>query len=151
MEKRLNREIKILSQYNYNDINIDKDNYNNTILTFNIYKFILSNSYPFKPPDVFINDKNYRNLLCIKEQHIVNEIKNEIKNDNKKCLCCTTVLCQQNWNPVKNILYIMNEYKTIRNIILNIIRKNTYKKLIELLCIEKNIPIELSTYISNYL
>ena len=45
----------------------------------------------------------------------------------------------------------MNEYKTNRNIILNIIRKNTYKKLIELLCIEKNIPIELSTYISNYL
>ena len=145
MEKRLNRELKTLSHYN--DIHIDKDNYNNTILTFDIYKFILSNSYPFKPPDVFINDKNYRNLLCIKEQHIVNEIKK----DNIQCLCCTTVLCQQNWNPVKNILYIMNEYKTNRNIILNIIRKNTYKKLIELLCIEKNIPIELSTYISNYL
>lgn len=59
--------------------------------------------YPFKSPKVKIREFGYNSLLKI------NQVSSKILNI--KCLCCESVICDNNWNIQCNIYDILNEVK----------------------------------------
>ena len=77
-----------------------------TLNKFNqIVKIIYPNEYPFKQPNVYINNKEYLSILC----NPTFSTDNIIKLANVNCLCCISILCGNNWNAGINILDILNE------------------------------------------
>ena len=72
-----------------------------------LIKIVYQNSYPFKPPKVFINNLyNYRDLL--RTSRLFKFYKEYLKFDG--CLCCQSILC--NWFVTFNFSTIINEVKT---------------------------------------
>ena len=99
----------------------------NVILNF-------SDMYPFKPPSITINGHNYMRLLQIAEQW-------KLKYINTRCLCCSSLLCIDNWSPNKNISDILTEVCNNLNLKLKFneirhVKKIKYKYL------NQDIPIE---------
>jgi hypothetical protein len=95
----------------------------NIINNNNKYRVILSKDYPFRIPiSVEINNKNYKSILCMNEPKINNYL---IKLYGKQCLCCSSLMCADNWIPTFNISYIINEInntlKIKKEIFLNIL------------------------------
>ena len=61
--------------------------------------------YPFKPPrNICINDHDYISLLKCRDIDL-----KKIGINVKKCLCCCSLTCGNNWNPSMNIENILNE------------------------------------------
>ena len=97
-----------------------------------IYKFIIKKHYPFTPPDVYYKNQPYENVYKLTSQRQMNYLKILT---NLECLCCTSILCSNNWNITLNFIDIINEinnYKKIkRNIFIKILAdKIKYKYLI---------------------
>lgn len=93
-----------------------------------------SDMYPFKPPSITINGHNYMRLLQITEQW-------KLKYINTRCLCCSSLLCIDNWSPHKNISDILTEVSNNLNLKLKFneirhVKKIKYKYL------NQDIPIE---------
>ena len=75
------------------------------------YQFIVGINYPFKPPEVYLNNHKYRQLLYSKTNY---EIINLKKISGKDCLCCTSLTCSINWSPgyiLNNLIYEIKYYK----------------------------------------
>ena len=72
--------------------------------------------YPFRPPyEVIINNKLYNGSFQISQK-----IRNYFKErHNRDCLCCTSILCDNNWQPTKSLMHIFIEYKETKEIINN--------------------------------
>lgn len=108
----LDHEIQELLDLNYNSVlNIFIYLKNNDILLFKLGKY-----YPFKPPDFLVNEKNYKDLFLKLDKNVINFVEKECC---LKCICCDSVLCENNWSPNINIVTVINEYLK---------RKNTVKK-----------------------
>lgn len=141
VKQRMTREITNLIEgkgYNANDIDFYINYNNNHTVTYvltlydkdtNIlYTFNISKNYPFNPPKVFINNKPYLHYLKITSDIFRNELE---KYTNTRCFCCSSLLCNTNWSPIKSIINIVDEFKNYRNIckkiyfnlIVNIIKK----------------------------
>ena len=61
--------------------------------------------YPFKPPDVYLNDKNI--IQYFKSSPIFyNDLE---KITNRKCLCCQNLLCKYKWGPILKTTDVINE------------------------------------------
>jgi hypothetical protein len=106
--------------------------------------FTISNKYPFKPPLIDITYgggrylKYYRDLLC-------SSYNEEIKNmTGKKCLCCESITCLDNWSPMMNIKQIIDEIK--QNMI---IKDRLYERLVakQLIHQKLNKDIPLLSYL----
>tara|TARA_B100000780_G_C21115333_1_gene451170 strand:+ start:2292 stop:2783 length:492 start_codon:yes stop_codon:yes gene_type:complete len=70
--------------------------------------------YPFKCPEVFVNNHKYKSLLGCKNIP-------DLKNINKhKCFACSSLTCHSNWGPMCNIIQILKEidsnYKIVRRL-----------------------------------
>lgn len=80
----------------------DIDISENTLITIKMDKSF----YPFSPPkQILINGTNYFEYL--KLHYNSNRILNKITN--KRCFCCSTLMCKNNWNPHKNLKDLLNE------------------------------------------
>ena len=121
------RYIDIIDHVVYFMIIKERNNIINQIDDGNIViAFEMQNSnYPFGPPKkVLINGKNYFEYLRpngstydILEYFI-----------GQKCLCCSTLMCRNNWGPQKNLKNILQEIlKTF----------NTKQRVIEYLHVKK--------------
>ena len=64
-----------------------------------LVKFILSNEYPFRPPQVKIGDNDYIDILCT----------SNMRSATDKCLCCSSLACKDNWHPQKKLSDLANE------------------------------------------
>ena len=127
IQKRLQTELKkfIIPHLLYSDHEIYQDNSYNCKYAINLIIYLKNNDillfklgqyYPFKPPELLVNKKNYRDFFL------------KLDKDD-------SVLCENNWSPNLNIVSIINEY---------IKRKNTVKKyylkgLIQLIIDKNNI------------
>lgn len=70
-----------------------------------IYKFVISIHYPYKPPDLYINNKNYGQYL-----RCPNKFLNVLKYiSNIECFCCSSCTCPGNWTPSITLKYIIEE------------------------------------------
>ena len=119
--------------------NNNNNNNNNKIVSVIIYdklflQFIVTDSYPFRPPEVFINDINDMRLMnyirwcsnitsVINSRHfllpkqILNAHMFSINNITKKeiptlpinCICCDSILCINKWSPSQLFINIIDE------------------------------------------
>ena len=114
--KRLNKEIEALDETKYvfldsNDnnyyflINIKNDYFNEIIVSLNFE----DSCYPFRPPKkVLVNYYDYFEML--RPNPIIQDVINKLTGI--RCLCCSTLLCKNNWNVMKNITDIFKEVES---------------------------------------
>lgn len=106
-----------------------------------IYKFILTSDYPFKPPEIYVNNHLYSTMLQMKgdlEKDMVKKLKGQ------ECLCCHSLNCHANWTPAIRLYRIIDEIKDtlkFKRDIINLILVDKIKK-------KYNIPY---AYIEKYL
>ena len=106
--KRFGKEINKLIDED-NTIKIKK--HNNNIIIIKKYtdnlelSFLLSNDYPFKTPQVYINKIVYCDYLLNQK----NYIKKLILELNLSCPCCYNIVNE--WSPGYYLLDISNEYE----------------------------------------
>ena len=124
--------------YNF-QLNNNNNNNNNKIVSVIIYnkfflQFIVTDSYPFRPPEVLINDINDMRLMnyirwCSNITSVINSRKFlspqnlhyahmfSINNITKKevpilpihCICCDSILCPNKWTPANLFINIIDE------------------------------------------
>ena len=136
--KRFNNEIENLMTY-YTDkgeptFEIDVKYKLSTIEVslHNEIKIVLPKHYPFHPPEVFIKNKDYkRSLQCHSKR--INTI---LKQNDIHCLCCSTVLCDNNWSPTYTIVKIIDEVLKTKNIK----KRIGYELVLDELTEQKRIP-----------
>lgn len=126
-------------EFSYNFLLTNNNNNNNKIVSVIIYnklflQFIVTDSYPFRPPEVFINDINDMRLMnylkwcsnitsVINSRHFLspkniyyahifsinNITKKEIPNVPINCICCDSILCINKWSPSHLFINIIDE------------------------------------------
>ena len=109
-------------QYFMNDNTIfilvfDKINKDNHILTVKIQE-----SHPFKSPDVFINGKNLIDYYG-ELNNALSNYKDFEKIIGKTCLCCSSIICGNNWTLNNHIIEIKNEVEEILNLRFRFVQK----------------------------
>ncbi len=72
-----------------------------------IVKIDISQSlcYPFRSPDVYINNHNYKSLL--RHNSLMEKYKTYL--DYPVCMCCNSILCE--WGPIYGITHILKEIR----------------------------------------
>ena len=145
MEKRINREIKELSKiYKYIDKSYDESiPTKKIVLEFDIYKFVVNKFYPFKPPTLYINNIDYQTMIFTNDDLFITD---RLKKQKIRCLCCSTLLCTNNWSPAKKLIHIINEYK-INKRIMKQIRDEKYVYYVT----KDRLPQEIIDIIINYI
>lgn len=102
---------------NDNEYLITVDNNNNT------YEILLTVDYPFKPPKhIYVNKVNYNKILVISEEKIKKYL---FKYYGIKCLCCYSIINNNNWTPIRFLCNIINDIDQVLNI-----KKNLYIKIL---------------------
>jgi hypothetical protein len=74
------------------------------------YKFIITSSYPFHPPKIYINGYTYSDILQMRCDFEKETVKKWRKKD---CLCCFSFNCSINWSPASKIYNIIDEINDI--------------------------------------
>jgi len=151
--KRLKKEIaKILEKYNNCDLVIEGNDQETQKYKFNVVidnkhtlHIVIPKHFPFKEPDMYVNEKSYHNFLkmdnCLHE-----ELKQVF---NIECLCCNTMLCPNKWRPALRLYQLVDEFILNRRMIYSIYQ---YKYLYILNILHHNIlPPEILEIISSYL
>jgi ubiquitin-protein ligase len=103
---------------------------NNITPQFNTFEFVLPNEYPFKPPNMIINGKDYTSLMKITNREKLNVLKSLT---NKSCLCCNTITCYDNWSPALTFIDIISEIKNNLKLIDKILLQISFNKFKQLL------------------
>jgi len=108
--RRLTREYDELLPI-YVSIDIEKEDKGDTIFIIQdkkntTYRIQLSNTYPFVPPKVFVNNKPYLGYLCIHQPRF-NETLRSINGN--QCLCCSSITIKHNWSPAMTIKHVLKE------------------------------------------
>lgn len=150
LAKRLKRELDSII-FNYEIIQLDFNNKGEIQLYMQkindnyetIYSFVFPDSYPFKPPKVFVNNKPYFDYLRLNSSKFSNILK-YITNFN--CLCCSSFLCNNLWSPAYTMSKILLEIDNFKKIKKNIIIKLLLDKVKEKYLIN---DIELDSWIFN--
>ncbi len=121
---RLNKEIGLLNGNYYNcKVLINKNNINiyipivgNHCKTIMV-SIIVDNCYPFKPPDVFINNIKYSKILkMISIKYNLTDM----------CLCCESITCPDNWKPSCKIERILTEIIKYYDVITSFLPADAY-------------------------
>jgi|694.fasta_scaffold35903_5 ubiquitin-protein ligase len=79
---------------------------NNITPYFNTVSIILPTEYPFKPPKIKLNEHDYTSLLKMNSRDKLNAVK---KFTGRDCLCCNTIICNDNWAPAITFIDIISE------------------------------------------
>ena len=109
MKSRFVNEIgNLMFQCDKTNFKIINNEYYISIIYKNIiFDIILSNEYPFKIPlSVVINGRDYKKILAVNEPRVNEYLK---KHYHTSCLCCTSIMCPDNWIPMYNISHIIND------------------------------------------
>ena len=147
LKKRLVKEVSSMIEQkmcSINDIDVS-DNMNNYMLKKNfdrekyrvtiydnirkkLYNFNISPSYPFHPPKLFLNFKDYFQYLKINNPPFQKAL---YAYTHKSCLCCSSILCNENWSAfmtLKTIIAEVNEFSDISRQIADTVIVDVIKK-----------------------
>jgi len=103
-----------------------------------LLNFTINNFYPFRPPVVKYFDKYLQNIYRISLYDEFDELIKQSKvclMCKKKdcnscyCLCCSSLVCKNNWGPIKNLSDIINECKMYINIKCRLVERIHCKKV----------------------
>lgn len=142
LKKRLVREISSMIDQKFCTLNdVDIEMTNNTNLTGekyrikmydtsrkNYYEFCVPSSYPFHPPKLILNHKSYFHYLKIVNPYFQKELH---AYKSKNCLCCSSILCNDNWSAfmsLKTIVEEVNEFTDICRQITHVAIVNAIKR-----------------------
>ena len=130
-QKRINKEIRELQDFRGEPIQYDPGDINggmeiSMLHSNNIIKFAVPLQFPFKAPQVYINQKYYRSMLIFNTEYF----QNILKLNGIKCLCCSSLLCTSNWSPSIKMVKILNEIENNRTLIKAIL----YTRLVRQVC-----------------
>jgi hypothetical protein len=131
LKKRFDIEIILLN--NTENVFVDDNQDINKCLEIFLFlkKFVLninmffSKCYPFTPPNVqllSIEETNYSDFLC-------NISSNFKEANNDSCLCCSSVICKNNWGPQTHLVDIVKEIIKVTNNCELEINKNIKKSI----------------------
>ena len=99
-------------------------------------KITFPTSYPFTPPNVFVENNHYKLLLSRLSFSVgpARRFSSFIPNNSKntRCLCCETKLCKGKWGPSYNINSIVNEIKSNIDIVRSMVVMTLLRKIIDL-------------------
>uniref|UniRef100_A0A6C0F9Q8 Uncharacterized protein n=1 Tax=viral metagenome TaxID=1070528 RepID=A0A6C0F9Q8_9ZZZZ len=96
------------------------------------FQLIFKPEYPFKPPDCnLLNNGDYKILLARISEHYYKTDNSSKKTDvsEEKCLCCSTVLCRNNWYPGMKISSLLEEINTNTTYMYDIVYKMLENKI----------------------
>ena len=100
----------------------------------------IKNCYPFRSPEVIFNGQDvisyYSKLTSILSTNI--DFK---KVTGKRCLCCCSVVCGNNWSVTNRIMDIKNEFQEIYNLRLRIAQRYWSKRIASRYLVE-DIPLD---------
>lgn len=111
--------------------NISKHHFYKLNLRHNLdhrwYEFILSPHYPFRAPKLRLNNRAYETFLC--SSVAFNKALDKFTGN--KCLCCKSMLCQDNWAPIMLLKQVFAEVQLYHNfcrkvsthIIVNVVKR----------------------------
>lgn len=139
--KRLDREEKELGK-RYNNCLLEyKDNCNEmtVIIDGKIIKAVLPLHYPFKPPNLFIENNRYIKML---QSNFT-----DFRSKDDKCLCCKSLTCSHNWCPSKKVMDVIEEYLENKRFFILLIKK----RFVRSVCLKHHIPLELEDMINYFL
>lgn len=79
----------------------------------NKFLFDIDMKFPFRPPkNAMVNNKNYFSVL-----QLIKPYKKLLKElDGRECLCCSSILCENNWGPARRLWELVDEGDEIINI-----------------------------------
>ena len=128
--KRIKRDVdKLIEIYPNYKLNIDEISNFITLEIFEnndelipIYKFVIKQFYPFRPPDVYYKNLSYENIYKVSSQRVQKYLT---LLTNKDCLCCSSMLCSNNWYVTLNFFDIIKEINNYRKI-----KKNIFIKIL---------------------
>jgi len=100
---------------------------------------ILNENYPFRSPKIYINNKPYIEFLASKFDMI--EVKNISKY--KRCLCCSSIACHNNWKCTSTIRDIIKEIRYM----INLRNRITERQCCRIIQDEFNITIPIYEYL----
>jgi ubiquitin-protein ligase len=128
--RRLTREYDDLLP-NYVSIDVEKEDNGDTIFiiqdnTNTVYRFQMSNTYPFVPPKVFVNNKSYLTFLCIHQPRFYTALRYI---NGQQCLCCSSMLLKQNWTPAYTLKHVLKEIDRTRLVKCRIVWKMLADKI----------------------
>ena len=81
--------------------------------------------YPFKPPDVYLNDINIIEYFR-SSRLFYDDLK---KITERKCLCCHNLLCKFQWGPTLSTIDIINEIYCIFRTKIRLVERYLCKKI----------------------
>ena len=103
-----------------------------------LLNFTINNFYPFRPPIVKYFDKQIQNIYRISLYNEFDEliktsksciICDKINCNTCYCLCCSTIVCKNNWGPFVKLSDIINECKKYINIKCRLVERIHCKKV----------------------
>ena len=139
----------------------DKKNVRIQVITprNNILVFTIPNDYPFKPPlSLTINGENYRSLLKFMPRRIQYLYDNPndvyfqegakiVHFKKPNCLCCSSLLCGENWSPVCTMYGVLIEINGHNDLKRQISYKLSLKPIID----KFKLPIDLLRHLMEFL
>lgn len=110
-------------------------------IKYRVFKFITTPDYPFRPPEIYVNNLTYLSILKMSGDYEKNMVK---KLKGQDCLCCHSLNCNANWSPAIRLNRIIDEIKDtlkFKRDVINLLLAQKIKK-------RYNIPY---AYIEEYL
>ena len=98
--------------------------------------------YPFKPPTVFVGDKEYFSLLADLSRDSMWRFIPGNKKNKRICPHCNTIMCRGKWGPCMNTFVLCNEIQYNILIVRNALKTVLINKIINRFLKGKYIPIE---------
>jgi len=140
----LNEAIILRKTYiNNEDIIVTLKKDETFVITVNNKTFNIPKNYPFVKPTIFINNISYYSFLQTNSKRILQLLgKNKID-----CLCCSTILCKDNWSPAYTIEKLLKEIEIMNNVK----RRVKYQICIEDILKKYNYSNFIFHYIINFL
>ena len=83
----------------------------------------ITDCYPFQPPEVFFKNKNIIEIIRTYFQ------EDYVKITRNECMCCSSILCENNWLACKNIKDVVKDIKNLFIIKKRLIERTICKKL----------------------
>jgi len=145
-EKRLTAESNKHSWWAFDIQYFKSDNliivpiYNTFTTNYNYLSIKIKECYPFRPPDVIFNGKNvirYYGELS----NVLSTYKDFEKLTGQQCLCCSSILCSNNWSLNNHIIDIKNEFQKIYDLRYRISQRFWTKRIASRYLVE-DIPLD---------
>ena len=117
--KRLNKELhNLLDIYEEVIVRKKKGKFSFSIkLKKNNIILIFDDNYPFRYPNIKINNMSYISIISRTNKDYLKEI------NGFDCLCCNSLLCNDRWGPTIRIESLVNEIKNFLDIKIRIIER----------------------------